>query len=265
MEKKLIDPFTLAVPQQELDDLGRRLALTRWPDRETIGDWSQGALIKKVRALCDYWRDRYDWRRCEATLNGWSQYRTWLDGLGIHFLHIRSPQADALPMIMTHGWSGSVIEFNKVIGPLTKSVAYGGDARDAFHLVLPSLPGYGFSDKPTAPGWNFERIARAWNTLMEQLGYDRYVAQGGDWGADIAAQLGTTRPPGLVAIHLNTLFFTAEWEMKGDPSPDERKAMDKEQYFKDREYGYYRLQGTRPQTVGYGKRGLSGSAGCLDL
>lgn len=252
MEKKLIEPFTLAVPQQELDDLGRRLALTRWPERETVGDWSQGAPSKKVRALCDYWRDRYDWRRCEAMLNGWSQYRTSLDGLGIHFLHIRSPQADALPMIMTHGWPGSVIEFNKVIGPLTDPVAYGGDARDAFHLVLPSLPGYGFSDKPTAPGWNFERIAHAWVTLMDRLGYDRYVAQGGDWGADVTAQIGTTRPRGLLAIHLNTLFFTAEREMRDDPSPDERKAMDKEQYFKDREYGYYKLQGTRPQTVGYG-------------
>ena len=248
----LIEPFLIAVPQRELDDLKRRLAQARWPERETVDDWSQGAPLEKVRALCDYWRDRYDWRRCEATLNGWDQHRITLDGLGIHFLHVRSPEPDALPMIMTHGWPGSVIEFHKVIGPLTDPVAHGGDARDAFHLVLPSLPGYGFSDKPTAPGWGFGRIARAWVTLMDRLGYDRYVAQGGDWGADITAHLGTTRPPGLAAIHLNSLFFDTEREVRGDPKPDEREAIAKGKYFADWEYGYYKLQGTRPQTVGYG-------------
>ena len=229
----LIEPFLIAVPQRELDELTRRLAQTRWPERETVDDWSQGAPLEKVRALCDYWRDRYDWRRCEAMLNGWDQHRTSLDGLGIHFLHVRSPEPDALPMIMTHDWPGSVIEFHKVIGPLTDPVAHGGDARDAFHLVLPSLPGYGFSGKPATPGWGFGRIARAWVTLMDRLGYNRYIAQGGDWGADITAQLGTTRPPGLTGIHLNSLFFDTEREVKGDPKPDEREAIAKSKYFAD--------------------------------
>lgn len=252
MKDSSIRPFELAVPQQELDDLQQRLSRTRWPERETVTDWTQGAPLEKVRALCAYWRDRYDWRRCETMLNGWNQQRTILDDLDIHFLHIRSPEPDALPLLMTHGWPGSVMEFHKVIGPLTDPVAHGGKAGDAFHLVLPSLPGYGFSDKPTAPGWGFERIARAWVTLMDRLGYDRYVAQGGDWGADITAQLGTTHPPGLLAIHLNTLFFKPERELRGEPSPGEQVAIAKADYFAEWEYGYFKQQGTRPQTLGYG-------------
>ncbi|MBI5088230.1 MAG: epoxide hydrolase N-terminal domain-containing protein [Actinobacteria bacterium] len=157
-----IDPFTLAIPQEQLDDLARRLDATRWPERETVDDWTQGAPLDQVRALCDHWRHRYDWRRCEAQLNGLGQFRTELDGLNIHFLHVRSPHADAMPLLLTHGWPGSVVEFTKVIAPLTDPVAHGGSAADAFHVVAPSLPGYGFSDKPTAPGWGVVRIAAAW-------------------------------------------------------------------------------------------------------
>jgi pimeloyl-ACP methyl ester carboxylesterase len=247
-----IEPFLLSVSQRELDGLRQRLADTRWPERETVDDLGQGAPLERVRALCDYWGERYDWRRCEAMLNGFGQYRTALDGFGIHFLHVRSPEPDALPMIMTHGWPGSVIEFHKVIGPLVDPVAYGGQAGDAFHLVLPSLPGYAFSEKPTAPGWGFERIARAWAALMDRLGYDRYVAQGGDFGADVVARLGTMRPSGLLAVHLNTLFFDPEREASGDPTPDEQRAAEKARYFEEEEYGYYKEQGTRPQTIGYG-------------
>lgn len=247
-----VEPFRLSVPQQDLDDLGRRLQQTRWPERETVDDRSQGAPLERVQALCNYWRDHYDWRRCEAMLNGFGQYRTALDGLGIHFLHVRSPHADALPMIMTHGWPGSVIEFHKVIGPLTDPVAHGGDARDAFHLVMPSLPGYGFSDKPTAPGWGVERTARAWATLMERLGHRRYVAQGGDWGAAVTGKLGMVRPPGLAAIHMNTVFLAPQPGDEVDPSPVARLAIEKAQVFIAQESAYAQQQATRPQTLGYG-------------
>ena len=178
-----IEPFRLAVPQSALDDLQRRLAQIRWPDKETVTDTSQGPPLAELRALVAQWRDGYDWRRCEALLNGFGQYRTEIDGLGIHFLHIRSPEPGALPILMTHGWPGSVLEYRDVIGPLTDPVAHGGVAADAFHLVIPTLPGFGFSDKPTAPGWNVGRTADAWAVLMARLGYDRWVAQGGDWGA----------------------------------------------------------------------------------
>jgi len=164
-----IEPFVLSVAQSELDELRQRLGQTRWPERQTVNGWEQGAPLQDVQALCAYWRERYDWRRCEDMLNSFGQYRTVIDGLGIHFLHIRSPEPDALPMVMTHGWPGSVIEFSQVIGPLTDPVAHGGDPRDAFHLVLPSLPGFGFSDKPATAGWGVERIARAWVMLMERL------------------------------------------------------------------------------------------------
>ena len=161
-----------------------------WPDRETVGDTSQGPQLAKLQALCAYWADRYDWRRCEAQLNGFGQFRTTIDGLDIHFLHVRSPEPDALPLIMTHGWPGSVLEFRSVIGPLTDPVAHGGNAHDAFHLVIPSIPGFGFSDKPAETGWNVSRIADAWITLMQRLGYKRWVAQGGDFGAAITDAIG---------------------------------------------------------------------------
>ena len=249
----LVTPFVLAVPAAELDDLQQRLARTRWPDPETVGDWTQGARLASVQALCAYWRDHYDWRRCEARLNGWGQYTTTLDGLGIHLLHVRSPHPEALPLLMTHGWPGSVLEFHKVIGPLTDPVAYGGQASDAFHLVLPSLPGFGFSAKPTAPGWGLERIARAWAGLMNRLGYGaRYVAQGGDWGAAVTGKLGMLRPPGCRAIHMNTLFTSPEPQDEANPTPAAQAAIAKKQQMAAHGAGYNQEQRTKPQTLGYG-------------
>lgn len=185
-----VEPFNLAVPQSELDDLAARIANVRWPDPETVEDTSQGPPLTKLRALVARWSSGYDWRTCEALLNALGQFRTEIDGLGVHFLHIQSPHSNALPLLMTHGWPGSVLEFRGVIGPLTDPVSYGGDAADAFHLVLPSLPGFGFSDKPTPPGWNIGRIAGAWATLMQRLGYQRWAAQGGDWGSAVTTTLG---------------------------------------------------------------------------
>ena len=182
MGEPLITPFRLAVPDAELDDLRDRLRRTRWPEAETVDDWSQGIPLAYVQELCAWWADEYDWRATEARLNALPQFRTEIDGLGVHLLHVRSPHAEALPLVLTHGWPGSVVEFLDVVGPLTDPTAHGGDAADAFHVVCPSLPGYGFSDRPTAPGWNVERIARAWAELMARLGYDRYGAQGGEIG-----------------------------------------------------------------------------------
>ena len=246
-----IEPFHLAIPQAELDDLRERLARTRWPERETVNDWSQGAPLEKVKALCDYWRTSYDWRRCETMLNGLGQYKTTIDGLGIHFLHIRSPEPNALPMIMTHGWPGSVIEFMKVIGPLTDPVAHGGRAEDAFHLVLPSLPGYGFSDKPTAPGWKVERIGTAWIELMRRLGYDRYVAQGGDWGSIVTTALARLHPPQCAAVHINMTPILPQADEQQNMTPKEQGAVDSLTYYNQQESGYAMQQGTRPQTLGY--------------
>ena len=246
-----VEPFALHVAQGELDDLQGRLARTRWPEQETVGDWSQGARLLKVQELCAYWRDRYDWRRCEAMLNGFGQFRTTLDGLGTHFLHVRSPEADALPMIMTHGWPGSVIEFHRVIGPLTDPAAHGGEARDAFHLVLPSLPGFGFSDKPAATGWGTERVALAWVTLMDRLGYGRYVAQGGDWGAVVTAAIGAMRPPGCAAVHLNTVSAAPRKGADADPSPEEQESLALMKQYGTDGIGYAKKMGTRPQTIGY--------------
>ena len=177
-----IEPFTVHVPDVELDDLRDRLARTRWPDRETVTDNSQGAPLKKLQALCAYWLESYDWRRSEALLNGLGQFRTTIDGLGIHFLHVRSKEPAALPLLLSHGWPGSVLEFRDVIGPLTDPVAHGGDAGDAFHLVIPSMPGFAFSDKPQTTGWDISRTAHAWIELMKRLGYEAWAAQGGDWG-----------------------------------------------------------------------------------
>jgi pimeloyl-ACP methyl ester carboxylesterase len=245
-----IQPFNLTVPQARLDDLRERLARTRWPEPETVDDWSQGVPIKAMRALVDYWRDRYDWRRCEAQLNGWGQSKAEIDGLGIHFLHIRSPEPDALPLIMTHGWPGSVIEFSKVIGPLSDPVAHGGKASDAFHLVVPSLPGYGFSDRPAKSGWNVERTGQAWIELMRQLGYgDRWGAQGGDWGAAVTAVIGQAKPVGLTGIHLNVAFLTPPADQ--DPTEEERAILADMQHYGDWLSGYAVEQSTRPQTIGY--------------
>lgn len=246
-----IEPFHLAVPQADLDDLARRLASVRWPNPETVDDTSQGPPLAKIRALVERWRDGYDWRACEALLNGWGQHRTNIDGLGIHFLHIRSPEPDALPLLLTHGWPGSVLEFRDVIGPLTDPVAHGGMACDAFHLVIPTLPGFGFSDKPVAAGWNVGRIAGAWTTLMEQLGYDSWAAQGGDWGAAVTTTLGYMAPPGLVGIHLNMVLFQPTDDERADADAAEQRMLSDAQRY-DQEYaGYYKLQNTRPQSIAF--------------
>ncbi len=243
-------PYRLEVPQAALDDLSARLAQVRWPDRETVSDWSQGVPLDRMQALVAYWRDTYDWRRCEAEVNQWPQFRTNIDGLGVHFMHIRAPHADALPMILTHGWPGSFLEFLKVIGPLTNPTQYGGRAQDAFHLVIPSLPGYGLSDKPTGPGWNIERIARAWGALMQRLGYDRYVAQGGDWGSAVTRAMAVQSLPGLIGIHLNmVVVFPPEDEAFADAEAQEARAATDEH--KQWGLGYSTQQSTRPQTLGY--------------
>jgi pimeloyl-ACP methyl ester carboxylesterase len=247
-----ITPFTLAVPQAELDDLDRRLDDARWPERETVGDWTQGSPLDRVRALCDHWRHQYDWRRIEARLNALGQYKTQIDGLDIHFLHVRSPHPGAMPLIITHGWPGSVMEFMKVIEPLTDPVAHGGMAQDAFHVIAPSLPGYGFSGKPAQAGWGVPHIAQAWITLMGRLGYDRWVAQGGDWGAAVTTAIGVIRPPGCAAIHVNMpLVYPGPEDMK-DLTPAEQASVDAMTYYREKDSGYSKQQSTRPQSLGYG-------------
>jgi epoxide hydrolase len=246
-----ITPFTYVAPESALDDLKLRLARARLPERETVADWSQGVPLARLRALVEYWRTDYDWRRCEAMLDGFGQYRTEIDGLDVHFLHIRSRHANALPIIITHGWPGSVIEFFKIMRPLTDPTAHGGQAEDAFHVVAPSLPGFGFSDKPSERGWNSGRIARAWAELMRRLGYERYVAQGGDWGAHVTRKLAQQRPAGLAGIHLNMPFVIPEPVPAEGLSAAEQRAVDALRRFQSDGFGYFLLQATRPQTLGY--------------
>ncbi|MGH8288867.1 MAG: epoxide hydrolase family protein [Steroidobacteraceae bacterium] len=242
--------FTFHAPQHQLDDLKRRLSYARWPERQTVSDWSQGVPEARQRIWMDYWRTAYDWRRCEATLNELDQYRATINGLGIHFLHVRSPHENALPLIISHGWPGSVLEFLKIIGPLTDPTAHGGAAEDAFHLVAPSLPGFAFSDKPATRGWNAHRIAATWVMLMERLGYRRYVAQGGDWGAFVTTAMAQRRPPGLIGIHLN---FPQVIPDKIPPilSADEKSALQEMSSFQENHFGFFIEQETRPQTIGY--------------
>ena len=243
--------FDLAIPQADLDDLAQRLERVRWPDRETVDDTSQGPPLAKLRALVEHWRGGYDWRRCEAQLNGFGQYKAQIDGLDIHFLHIRSREPGALPLVMTHGWPGSVLEFRDVIGPLTDPVAHGGEARDAFNLVIPSLPGFGFSGKPSTPGWNVGRIAGAWTTLMQRLGYTRWGAQGGNWGSAVTTALGYMAPPGLVGIHLNMVMFQPSAEERAAATPEEQRMLDAAKHYEEQVSGYYRVQNTRPQSIGF--------------
>jgi pimeloyl-ACP methyl ester carboxylesterase len=245
-----VSPFNVRIPQTQLVDLKRRLAATRWPDREPVSDWSQGVPLERLRSLVMYWEKEYDWRRGERQLNSFPQFRTNIDGLGFHFLHVRSKHETALPIILTHGWPGSIFEFLKAIGPLTNPTDYGGKAEDAFHVVVPSLPGFGFSDKPTEKGWNLPRIARAWTTLMKRLGYDRWVAQGGDWGAGVTTWLAQQRAAGLAAIHLNLpIMFPPPVE--GTPGPEEKASIAQLVAFDKTLSGYAKIQATRPQTIGY--------------
>ncbi|MFT4102005.1 MAG: epoxide hydrolase [Burkholderiaceae bacterium] len=249
---ELIRPFQLAVPDEALDDLRRRLTHTRWPEKETVDDWRQGVPLAALQDLCDYWLREYDWRHCEAKLNGFGQYVTTIDGVDIHFIHRRSPNPDALPLIMTHGWPGSVIEFHKVIGPLADPAAHGGDPADAFHVVAPSIPGYGFSGKPREAGWTMQRIAAAWAELMRRLGYRRYVAQGGDWGSAISMAMGEAAPPELVAIHLNMVTTPPGRDQRDDMDEREKALLARARYYKDQGSGYAIQQSTRPQTLAYG-------------
>ena len=251
-EPSIIEPFELAIPERELDDLRLRLSLTRWPDCETAGDWHQGVPLEAMQALTRYWADHYDWRRCEAELNRRGQSQTRIDGLNIHFLHVRSPEPNATPLLLTHGWPGSIIEFLKVIDPLSDPVRHGGTPADAFHLVIPSIPGYGFSEHPREGGWNIERVARAWAVLMERLGYHDYIAQGGDWGAGISLHMGMHAPGGLAAIHLNLPAGQPSAEEMTSLSDEEAEVMAQVQWHMTYNRSYSEIQRTRPQTLGYG-------------
>jgi pimeloyl-ACP methyl ester carboxylesterase len=247
-----VEPFHLSVPQSELDDLRQRLANTRWPQKETVGDGSQGVPLAAMRRLGEYWATGYDWRRCESALNDLGQYRTKIDGLQIHFLHIRSCEPNAIPLIVTHGWPGSILEFVKVAGPLTDPVRYGLDREDAFHLILPSLPGYGFSQQPTETGWTAKRTASAWAELMRRLGYTRWFAQGGDWGSVVTRALGQAKAPGCAAIHLNLAFVPPLPEDMANLTSEEQEMLRKAQFYQEVGSGYAKQQATRPQTLGYG-------------
>jgi pimeloyl-ACP methyl ester carboxylesterase len=246
-----IDVFRVEVPEEAIADLRRRITATRRPSRELVADRSQGVQLATIQELSRYWATEYSWRRCEAKLNALPQFMTGIDGVDIHFIHVKSPHAGALPLIMTHGWPGSVIELLGVIGPLTDPAGHGGSAQDAFDLVLPSLPGYGFSGEPAEIGWNVGRIARAWAELMRRLGYTRYVAQGGDVGASVTDAMGRQGPAGLAGIHMN-LLVTA---LGGGPMPagteQERAALEQTQTFRASGFGYFLEQATRPQTIGY--------------
>lgn len=245
-----IKPFRIAVDDAVLDDLRQRLRHTRWPEAELVDDWRQGVPRAWLQDICRYWADTYDWRAREARLNGFPQFTTEIDGLAIHFLHVRSPQPDAMPLLLTHGWPGSVVEFHKVIGPLTDPAAHGGDPADAFHVVCPSLPGFGFSGKPAATGWGVDRIAAAWAQLMDRLGHARYGAQGGDWGSAVTSALGAQDPVHCAGIHI-TLAMGAQPPAGSTPGPDELAALQRAKFYRDWDSGYAQLQATRPQTLGY--------------
>jgi pimeloyl-ACP methyl ester carboxylesterase len=247
-----IRPFQVEIPGEALDDLHRRITSTRWPSQELVADRSQGVQLATIQALARYWTSDYDWRACEARLNALPQFKTEIDGLDIHFIHVRSSHENALPLIMSHGWPGSVIELLETIGPLTDPTAHGGSAEDAFHLVLPSLPGYGFSAEPSEVGWNAGRVARAWAELMDRLGYSHYVAQGGDQGASVTDAMGREAPDGLLGIHMNLLLAgLGGGYHEAEPSEEERAALDAVATFSTSGKGYFIEQATRPQTIGY--------------
>jgi pimeloyl-ACP methyl ester carboxylesterase len=256
--KNAIRPFRVNVPEAELTELRRRINATKWPERETVTDTSQGVQLATTQGLARYWATEYDWRKIEEKMNAYPQFITEIDGLDIHFIHVRSKHEDALPLIVTHGWPGSIIEQLKIIDPLTNPTAHGGSASDAFHIVIPHMPGYGFSGKPTTTGWDVEHIARAWDVLMKRLGYTRYVAQGGDWGALVVDQMGVQAPSGLLGIHTNMPgIFPADIDgaaFSGAPAPsglsaDEKLAYDRLQFVYQKGIAYGFQMGLRPQTL----------------
>tara|TARA_R100000005_G_C5002787_1_gene210635 strand:+ start:6040 stop:7194 length:1155 start_codon:yes stop_codon:yes gene_type:complete len=252
MSDSTVLPFTVDIPDADLDDLRRRLSTTRWPDPETCDDWSQGMPLAYTQELANYWTHDYDWRRCEAELNRWPQFRTRLGGIDIHFLHCRSPQPDALPLIISHGWPGSVLEFRHIIDALVDPVAHGGDPGDAFHVVIPSLPGYGFSGKPAATGTSVEAIGRLWGELMARLGYDRYVAQGGDWGSVITQSIGQTETLHCAGIHITMPIVSPDPDTMSNLTANEQSALEGMNHYAQWDSGYSKQQSTRPQTLGYG-------------
>ncbi|MCW8103180.1 epoxide hydrolase family protein [Streptomyces tauricus] len=244
-----VEAFPIAVDERELDQLARRLADTRWPDRETGPD--QGPELERIRALCAHWATDYDWRRCEKDINDIGSFHTVLDGVGVHFLHARSPEPSAMPLLLCHGWPGSVLEFRHMVGPLTDPVAHGARAEDAFHVVIPSMPGFGFSDKPTATGWGVSRTAAAWIELMDRLGYREWAAQGGDWGSAVVEAISRKAPEGFLGMHVNLpLVFPTAQEIQ-EATPDEQLMLDKAEHYRNVLDGYSRAQATRPQSIGY--------------
>jgi pimeloyl-ACP methyl ester carboxylesterase len=249
-EATSIRPFRIEVPEEQLAELRRRVATTRLPSKELVGDRSQGVQLATVQALARYWTTDYDWRACEARLNALPQFATEIDGVDIHFIHVKSPHENALPLIMTHGWPGSVIELLEAVGPLTDPTAHGGRGEDAFDLVLPSLPGYGFSGEPAELGWNVGRVAQAWAELMRRLGYTRYVAQGGDVGAAVTDAMGRQAPEGLLGIHMNLLVTVLAGPQPAE-SEQERAAADQLATFRESGFGYFLEMATRPQTTAY--------------
>jgi pimeloyl-ACP methyl ester carboxylesterase len=246
-----IERFEVAITESDAADLRDRLARTRWPDAETVDDWSQGVPLAYVRELCDHWANTYDLEAALTRFNRFPQFRTEVDEIDIHFLHARSPHDDALPLVVTHGWPGSVVEFHEVIGPLTDPTSHGGSAGDAFHVVCPSLPGYGWSGKPTSAGWGVDRIASAWAQLMARLGYDRYGAQGGDWGSAVTTALGVADRDHAIGIHLNMVVALPDPETMHDLTDAERSALDSLTFYQEWDSGYSKQQSTRPQTLGY--------------
>jgi pimeloyl-ACP methyl ester carboxylesterase len=246
-----IRPFHVEISEEKLDDLRRRIGETRWPSTELVADRSQGVQLKTLQELARYWTSEYDWRRCEARLNQLPQFTTEIDGINVHFIHVRSQHEEALPLIMTHGWPGSVIELLETIGPLTDPTAHGGGAGDAFHLVLPSVPGYGFSAEPTELGWYAGRVAQAWPELMRRLGYSRYVAQGGDVGAAVTDAMGRQAAEGLIGIHTNLFVPGLAGGSFPKETEEERAAAEAGAAFRATGFGYFLEQATRPQTIGY--------------
>jgi pimeloyl-ACP methyl ester carboxylesterase len=245
-----ITPFTVNIAEAQLQELQQRLALTRWPNEETVQDWSQGVPLAYTRELTDYWTSSYDWRRFENRLNSWPQFMTRIDDIDIHFVHRRSPHENALPLVISHGWPDSIVGFHKIIDALADPTAYGGKAEDAFHVVVPSLPGFGFSGKPRSSGTSVEKVGAMWGKLMARLGYERYVAHGGDWGSMITQSMGQTEVEHCAGIHITMPIVAPDPDTMDNLTPQEHSARDGRSYDREWDSGYSKLQSTRPQTLG---------------